>query len=256
MSWGKQFPPRSQNEPLTEIIYEPGSQEEYSAANIRGMGLFRHRDNRLWSVVLTEERDHQIMARMRSDGTRAYFLIGDNIGPVKTSVLRFANLPVASYEDLVADAQGTMEHPIAGELCVFRLCILPRSRGVHWPKISQRSELTGLGRFLGYKLVVFPTAERIGEILQGCCVDDVWAIAPSEANIIPSEALIKRLDVDQTVQFIDSRVIDTERLNEVLYAYHEATSEQALEGLDKGTYCIKKERIIDLRDDGKSVTDG
>lgn len=267
MSWGTSvnvIPPRQENEVLREIRFHT----ELDASNNptdRVSGQFRHRDGRIWSArILPLEPDARrpafrrqaFLLALTSGGCRQYTFISRRLQNAKSTVLRFSNLPLPVYERLTADAKGTSTHPRSGEVAVFRLHVIKRATSGHFVARSEltRYDVDGIGRYEQDKLVVFPDSAELAAILDQCCADDdVRSLVPEGINSLPAEATMTRIDLTTAQRHLDSRVIDMDHIHAIVGDHFYDSVDDAIAGLHNGSYHVREERRIDLRDEDEST---
>lgn len=268
MTWGTNrytVPPRGERDVLVEIRYR----DEFDAQNNKTgtvVGEFQHRDGRIWSARIIELapdnsrrvfRQAAVMLTLASAGCRQYSFICCRLQNAKGVAMRFSNMPMYVYDRLVADAQGTAEHPRSGDIAIFRLHVVRRQQpSLRRQQSSCGFDLTeepinGIGRYADGQLVIFPTTDEIEDILDQCCNEYSRVMMPSGINQIPDQALLERLE-DTAYDDLDSRIIDIDRISDLVDHHFHDSAYEALAGLRDGSYRIREERVIDFHDDDET----
>jgi len=137
---------------------------------------FEHRDKRLWTFWITKIEEGNILhgynynyyVQGTSTGCEPIRFVSRNMTGGKKTTERFSNMPLDNYYVLTADADGTSDHPMKGEIAqisIRRERRVPRS---HVPMdydieydLEERT-----GRVDGSKVRLFPTQEEINDVLE------------------------------------------------------------------------------------------
>lgn len=256
--WGA-LPTRQPGEVISQLDYRV----ETSPAGPRHVTTFRHRDNRVWQARIINEpqtvgqHTYPWMSEVSCAGCRSWVFLSMSLDQSKRTLSRFANLSLAMYERLVADASGTTDKPIPGVVGVFRMRI---------PQLGNRSatdpthtEITGVARYDGGQIVVFPTSPEFTSILSSVCASDTIALVPTGINEVPSEDtpvggfMLGRHR--HAYNSLAAPELSEAELNEALGRLRDGTAERVMSGLRAGDYTTtrhREEREIDFGDEEAS----
>lgn len=219
----------------------------------RIMAQFRHRDNRIWSAVISpltdiNFRNYDYTIQLSSGGCRTYRFVARVVNTAKGVVQRFANMPLELYERMVADAQPTTDHPRSDDIGVFRMQVVKQRRAGPggYRTETQRYMISGLGRVDGNSITIFPNSEEIGEILLTVCPQGAQPLVPQGINELDRNRF-NRSALDTT----DVPDLEEDEVAEAISRSFNDDLETALAGLDNGSYeaprpRAREERALDI----------
>lgn len=223
---------------------------------------FRHRDNRIWQVSITlcdqpievEEDGGGVFTHLvecTSAGCRPILFAAESVRDAQRTVDRFANTNSERYERLVADAQGTTDHPRSGDIGVFVINVVRETKRHDNRREVHRSTLNGIGRVNAFQLTIFPTSEELAHILTRIATPGVRAIVPQGINQLrdtntPLGFGMAHRDFSNA----DTPEVVIDEVDEALMRLFAATSTAALAGLSSGDFAMgprgREDRVIDL----------
>lgn len=248
------LPTRQPGEALSNIDYRV----EEGSSGKRHVAAFRHRDNRTWDAKIVNDpqyvngQSYPYMAEVSSTGCRSWVFLAPSLEQAKRTVSRFANLEINMYRRLIADASGTSEFPIPGEIGVFRMMLVHQERNHSGQTVTRRSEVTGVARYDGTQIIVFPRAEEIRELLSGVCSAGTIALVPTGINEISDEPEQPSFLVGQRTPYrgIATPQVGDDELNAALNRLRNDTVDTVMSGLQRGEYTTteRHERTIDFFD--------
>lgn len=211
--------------------------------------LFRHRDNRIWQGRIVNDPQtvgnhaYSYVAEVSCAGCRSWLFLSSLLDQCKRTISRFANLDLAMYQRLVADATSTSEFPLPGDVGVFRMRLI-RQEQQHRGAAIVQSEMTGVARYDGGQIVVFPRSPELLAILSSVCASDTIAIVPTGINEIPGEDATPGFAVGyrQALQGIAPPQLDDTELHAAIGRLRDATAASVLSGLRAGEYTTTQRR--------------
>lgn len=254
MSRWAALPTRQPGEALSNIDYRV----EDGATGKRHVATFRHRDNRIWEAKIVNDPQsvgtgtYPYMVEVTSAGCRSWVFLSPSLDQSKRTVSRFANLEITMYKRLTADASGTTDFPISGDIGVFRMTVIRQIR-IHGGQSSSRGEVTGVARYDGSQIVVFPRAEEIRSLLSGVCATGTIALVPTGINEINDEAEQPSFLVGQRNprQGVAAPQVGDDELTAAINRLRNDTVDTIMSGLKRGEYTTteRHERTIDFFDE-------
>lgn len=249
------LPTRQPGEALSNIDYRV----EEGVSGKRHAATFRHRDNRIWDAKIVNDPQYvngeayPYMAEVSSGGCRSWVFLAPSLEQAKRTVSRFANLEINMYLRLIADASGTTDFPIAGNIGVFRMVVVHQDRAQNGTTTRRRVEVTGIARHTGTNIIVFPQSEEIRELLSGVCSAGTIALVPTGLNEIVDTQEQPSFLVGQRTPYrgIAAPQVEDEELNAALNRLRNDTVDTVMSGLQRGEYTTtaRHERTIDFFDD-------
>ena len=157
--------------------------------------LIEHHDKRLWvcqtgrfNTELSEFRRYKFYARLASAGCQPLRLVGRSLLDLRQLVERFANMSRASYEVLIADAEPTTSHPLAGTVVQVTIRreirrqrgFLPTDYGI------EINEEVRVGRADGPHITLFPSMDEVMAVLGDLQSADAAFIVPDRQPATPA----------------------------------------------------------------------
>lgn len=252
------LPTRQLGEALSNIDYRV----EDGSSGKRHVATFRHRDNRIWDAKIVNDPQYiagdsyPYMAEVSSAGCRSWVFLAPSLEQSKRTVSRFSNLAVVMYQRLIADASGTNDFPIPGQVGVFRMTLSQQVRDIRGRSaaaITRHSEVTGVARYDGTQIIVFPRAEEIRELLSGVCSAGTIALVPTGINEISDASDQPSFLVGQRTPYsgIAAPQVGDDELNAALNRLRNDTVDTVMSRLHSGDYTTtaRHERTIDFFDE-------
>lgn len=166
-------------------------------------GQFLHRDGRLWMARIVPYVQHPVLT-LTSPGCREYEFNCESIASAKGVTMVFANLPLPVYSTLTADANGTIDRPVAGDLCALQVQVCKAPHTASGAAHPQWLTIHGMGRINNGVITLFPSPDVIYQILVSCC-DNEHAdtpVVPANINGLPSQQLLG----DAAIERFNSRL--------------------------------------------------
>lgn len=258
------LPLRQPGEVISTIRYRPETGGD--ANNQRFIALFRHRDNRIWQARLSQQsitvagHTYEHNAVVSCSGCRSWTFLSETMDQSKRTVSSFANLNLDAYRRLIADANGTSDHPIAGDIGVFRIRVARpsvRQPGVRTGTVTV--EITGIARIDGAQIIVFPVADELAGILGSVCASGTLALVPQGINEIPNETSTGGFLTTQGrgLRGVQVPVVNDDELTQAIQRLRSDTLEGAVSGLTTGRYATthrSHERVLDFHIDDAEGT--
>ncbi len=262
MSWTdtQPIPLRQPGEPIRDIQFSHELDGQRRRTE-RIVGQFYHRDGRLWQarILPLPNRFHDgqhsfneesLVLTLSSAGCRNYQFVSGNIGSAKRVAIRFGNIPISRYNRVVADAQGTAAHPRTNDIGVFRVNIAKQVLIFPQSHETQRYSLVGIGRVEHGTIVMFPQAAELEAIFENVCDDDTVPLIAENINDPTTDNDAFRLHQQVSSEEMD----EWGDVSDIVARNFQDTVEQALEGLQSGTYHTsgfrrREDRVIDIGDD-------
>lgn len=256
------LPTRQPGEALSNIDYRV----EDGVSGKRHVATFRHRDNRIWDAKIVNDPQtvngevYPYMVEVSSTGCRSWVFLAASLEQGKRTVSRFANLEINMYLRLTADASGTSDFPIPGNIGVFRMVVVHHDRSANGTTTTRRCvEVTGIARHTGTNIIVFPQAEEIRELLSGVCSAGTIALVPTGINEIVTTPEQPSFLVGQRTPYrgIAAPQVGDEELTAALNRLRNDTVDTVMSGLSRGEYTTtqRHERTIDFFDDNPGKED-
>lgn len=167
---------RSARDPV-QLQWIPSVTPDGSQRANTAEATFEHRDKRLWRftiaplggemIELVDADQFRFFVHGCSSGCEPVRFMCRDLPAGKNVVARFANMPLDTYEVLVADADGSTDHPCAGEVVQVEIRRERRRMRSGLPNdydITFDTEVRA-GRLVGPKIHLFPTQVEINAVL-------------------------------------------------------------------------------------------
>lgn len=147
---------------------------------------FVHWDDRPWvAQIQSQSRDNgrDYVLTLTSFGCRPHYFFSTNFGALQQVALRFANLSVAKYDRLTADAQSLQDWPRPGSVVLCRIEAFTKrtdpGNSVTWTPLAR------LARRVGGTVTLFPDYTEFVALFADCLVADTWSELDDQVNAVP-----------------------------------------------------------------------
>lgn len=239
-NWGQVVPDRHSGQILTrrDLVFTLNKQEDRESLRCD----FRGRDNRLWQATIelqtgerlgdSSVRNFDYLIIFRAAGCRNVHFLAATEEEAKSLLLRFANISVAAYTRMVADARGTLDHPKSDDLGVFRMVVTHVNQAgmrVH----NNDYTISGIGHYQQGQLTIFPTSDELRNILEPVCTEESVVLIPDGVNVVDQQ---EQLTSTARYRGVEVASLTPEQLSDIIDRNFEATGDEVRQNLRSGIY--------------------
>lgn len=257
-AWGA-LPPRQPGEAISSLHFR-GEPNPTTLRHVH-VSHFRHRDGRIWEARVTSGDEVCILVadvlyknslELTAAGCRSIQFLSRETSNALSTACRFSNLRMDLYTRLIADAQGTTDHPRSNEIGVFRMNVVRHEQEARGRVVTLRYTINGIARLENGRISVFPVSSELAEILANVCAKDTIALIPQGINEISGDTS-RSINTGHGHTGTSVPTLTEDEVDQAIGRLRNDTSERARSGIASGDYVPttrhREERVIDIFND-------